>query len=522
MDCSKITMDRMIHEFNRAVPGFGNEPRFFVGTVETDPTALIPGQPYSVYPKNFKRPSENRANPAGAVESSRIEGPMIDIQWKVSNVAGEQLGLPGNSKVPEEISLLQLFKISILPKYRIQGIQIMWGNHYRGGDILEIGKVTTLEEGDLVEIIVDQGTAPQVTQIEVEYELESKKFKIYVDRSCTIEQLKQRINYLHKGRGIHAIASEGLPIADEDPVEDWLQRTAGIPLTAIPPKKVQVVVDFRGVEKHFIVQDTVTEEDFKALVRNFLGLGQRIHIAVVPLGLDHWEIRAGFTYWVAETIQMEIYVNDTAHNRTHLKIAGNSTLDQACAPLRIKWNLPDWDGITIERADHAPFWVGEKGEYTAVIRYDTDKDPRPRCTVKIVTSVEHKVYLIENYRPQTQDPVAIWTDICLKYGFLKPGPNFLQVSGHPADGLATFTYKISASLINVKLPALISRTFKIIEEEEWLSGGSFRLNHGQGKKFGHNSHRLTHSHTSLNSTSPTVQEKFREHPGPYHQGTSRL
>jgi hypothetical protein len=167
----------MIREFNRAVPGFGNEARFFVGTEETDPASLIPGQPYSVYSKKFKRPNENRAKPAGAAQPSRIEGPLINIQWKVSNVAGDQLCLPGNSKVPEEISLIQLFKIFIYPKYRIQGIQIMWGNHYRGGDILEIGKVTTLQEGDLVEIIVDQGTAPQATQIEVEYEIGSEKFK---------------------------------------------------------------------------------------------------------------------------------------------------------------------------------------------------------------------------------------------------------------------------------------------------------------------------------------------------------
>jgi hypothetical protein len=52
------------------------------------------------------------------------------------------------------------------------------------------------------------------------------------------------------------------------------------------------VVDFRGVEKHFLVQDTVTEEDFKALVKNFLGIGSRTHIAVMPLGLVSWEIRA--------------------------------------------------------------------------------------------------------------------------------------------------------------------------------------------------------------------------------------
>jgi hypothetical protein len=98
---------------------------------------------------------------------------------------------------------------------------------------------------------------------------------------------------MHKGRGIHAIASEGIVITDEDQVEDWLQRTAGIPLTAVIPKKAQVVIDFRGAEKHFTIHDTATEDEFKTLIRSFLGLGQRIHIAVMPLGLGQWEIRAG-------------------------------------------------------------------------------------------------------------------------------------------------------------------------------------------------------------------------------------
>jgi ribonuclease HI len=97
MDCSKTTMDRMIAEFNRAVPGFGNEPRFFVGTTEVDPTELAPGTPYSVYPKKIKRPNENRAVLGGPAQPSRIEGPMINIQWKVVDGSKNQLCLPGNS-----------------------------------------------------------------------------------------------------------------------------------------------------------------------------------------------------------------------------------------------------------------------------------------------------------------------------------------------------------------------------------------------------------------------------------------
>jgi hypothetical protein len=99
MDCSKYTMDRMISEFNRAVPGLGNEPRFFVGTTEIDPTVPIPGQPYSVYPRKIKRPNENRAQLGGAAQPPRIEGPPIEIQWKVSDGVRNQLCLLGHSRV---------------------------------------------------------------------------------------------------------------------------------------------------------------------------------------------------------------------------------------------------------------------------------------------------------------------------------------------------------------------------------------------------------------------------------------
>jgi hypothetical protein len=70
---------------------------------------------------------------------------------------------------------------------------------------------------------------------------------------------------------------------------------------------------------------------------------------------------------------MEIWITDTAHGRAHLKVAGNSTLDEACAAYKTKWNLPDWDEVTLKRADDAPFWVEEKGEYSATVRYDPDK-----------------------------------------------------------------------------------------------------------------------------------------------------
>jgi hypothetical protein len=174
----------------------------------------------------------------------------------------------------------------------------MWGDHFRGGSLIETGRVSSLEEGDLVGIVVDQGAVPLTPQIEVEYEVESQKFKIMVAKGTTIEQLRERLKYIHRGRGIYAIASEGSIIANEDSVEDWLQRTADIPLTAVLPKQVQVILDFRGTQKPLQIHDTATEKEFKALARPVLGLGSKISIAVDPsasqIGKSGQERRTGF------------------------------------------------------------------------------------------------------------------------------------------------------------------------------------------------------------------------------------
>jgi hypothetical protein len=103
--------------------------------------------------------------------------------------------------------------------------------------------------------------------MEVKYKVGSEDHRVYVPRDMTIEQLTQRLAFVHKGKGIHAIASEGAVIAPEDSVEDWLQRTADIPLTAGLPKPVQVIIEFRGTQKHLTVQDTANKKDFEALVR---------------------------------------------------------------------------------------------------------------------------------------------------------------------------------------------------------------------------------------------------------------
>jgi hypothetical protein len=135
----------------------------------------------------------------------------------------------------------------------------MWGHHYRSGDITESGKVTSLEEADSVEILVDQGLIPpqpqpkSQTQVEVDYVIGTERFKIQVRKGFTVDDLQNRLAFVHKGRTIAGIASEFFQIAGEDSVEDWLQRTAGIPLQVMVAKTVHVAIEFRGAQTHFAV-----------------------------------------------------------------------------------------------------------------------------------------------------------------------------------------------------------------------------------------------------------------------------
>jgi hypothetical protein len=108
IDIHALDEDQWLDEFNRVVPGIGREVRYFVPDQEVEPLALVPGQPYSVYPKQFRRSGEERATVADPVQPVRFEGPMMNIQWAVLDVDRNQIGLSGNGKVPAEITLLQL------------------------------------------------------------------------------------------------------------------------------------------------------------------------------------------------------------------------------------------------------------------------------------------------------------------------------------------------------------------------------------------------------------------------------
>jgi hypothetical protein len=104
--------------------------------------------------------------------------------------------------------------------------------------------------------------------------------------------------------------------------------------------------------------------------------------------------------------------------------------------------------------------------------YNPAKDPRPICDIQVICARENQIYFIQKYRADVEDPVAIWNDLCSKYGFTSPGIAHLRIEGNPRAGLIKYTYRLPASVMNVKIPAHQSRTFKIFNDdgEAWDSG----------------------------------------------------
>jgi hypothetical protein len=118
----------------------------------------------------------------------------------------------------------------------------------------------------------------------------------------------------------------------------------------------------------------------------------------------------------------------------------------------------------------SPFWVEDKGEYTAATRYDPDLDTRPLCTIRVDVK-EGRTFILENYRCDSNDPVAIWADIISKYGFAATNITQLEISGKPEDGLIVFKFKLPTSLQRITLRHLVARSFKVfLANDPWCSG----------------------------------------------------
>jgi hypothetical protein len=213
-DVSLISKEERLRIFNECHP-IGQEVRYFVSNNKVEEEELRPGQPYSVYPKTFTRSRVAEAKLTDRMEPVRME-------------ARDQVMLPMNSAVPEEIALLQLWNKYIANRCRAPVKRIKWGKHYRANVEIEEGVVSSLEEGDSVEVVVSN-KKKQDDRKEVVYTVgdEPLVYRIWVRGDAAIGDVKKTIALAHKGKPVVALSFEGADLADEDPYKDWMLRTGG-------------------------------------------------------------------------------------------------------------------------------------------------------------------------------------------------------------------------------------------------------------------------------------------------------
>jgi hypothetical protein len=241
---------------------------------------------------------------------------------------------------------------------------------------------------------------------------------------------------------------------------------AGKPLQIVVVRQVQVVIDFRGTHKHFVVSENISEKDFRKAVRIFLSLAPKTKISVKLLGFDDWQVKPGHTYAVAEARKMKVTLHETTFKSRPLEIPGHTDLHDTCEAYRRVAGLPPWIDISIARCDGTPFWIEDKGDYTVETRYNPDLDTRFKCNIRVDVEKEGRSYFLENYRCTEDDPAVIWHDLVSKYGFANTPVTHLSVHGSPKAGVVRFQFKNPTSLDKVTLPAFIERLFTVSLSED--------------------------------------------------------
>jgi hypothetical protein len=190
------------------------------------------------------------------------------------------------------------------------------------------------------------------------------------------------------------------------PLNHPLEIRVAAPASKPPatPGTVNVLLDFRGAQHQFTVDEKIKEKDFKREAKKRLGIPAKAHTRMELLEADEWPLREGHVYAVYEMKEMEIKLYDVSGRIRKMSIAGDKSGLEFGEILRRLWNLEPWIRITVMRKDGRPFYIEEKGHYDVLTQEDPDTDPRKVCTIRI--DLFDRTFIIPDYRA-VPDPVAI-------------------------------------------------------------------------------------------------------------------
>jgi hypothetical protein len=450
----------------------GDDYRFFVYDTEVRETELKAGHQYSIYPLRFERVPDPAISSKDKTPALRTEGPMIGIQCIVLSEARASVMLRFSVKVPEEISLAQLWHRHVANRVKRHIETVKWGKHFRGSAQIEEETVPDLADKDSIEIIIPAEPAP-TGQLEVVYNLEGESAvnRFTVKSTATMGDVRSRISKMHKGKPIRVLtADDGSEFQDEDNFSDWMFRSGGMPrqIVAKVQPMVQVILDYMGVEKQMTVRKGISKVEFLAQAKTFLATSHNLEVIAHTPG--DWEIRAGSVYEIRETRQLTLKCKDQDNRDFVIKIQGTKNIEDLQELCRQYWGYGPWIHVAISRLDGKQFFLQDGALYSVVSTYDPAADPRPEVTLRI--DLRDWSYLIPKFRVE-DDPQLVIKALKTKYGFPFDKSSRLSFSSGPwrSGETVCITTGSAVSCAKVTLPQYLRRTFSLhIADEPWESG----------------------------------------------------
>jgi hypothetical protein len=175
---------------------------------------------------------------------------------------------------------------------------------------------------------------------------------------------------------------------------------------------VQAIIDWMGTQQQMCARKNWTKKEFVSTVQEFLGTTHELD--VFPLGLDDWEVRAGFLCEIREIRKVSPKCQDVEGKRSAISIAGTKSMYEVCEACRQQWGTPPWVKIHIKRQDDKPFHLEDGAKYSVITEYMPEDDPRPEVNLRI--DLLDMSFLIGNVRIDG-DPAKVMKMLSEKYGF---------------------------------------------------------------------------------------------------------
>jgi hypothetical protein len=195
MDLNIRLEAELIDMANQMQPSLGREVQYHRGVEELPVLTAVPDLP--IFPKSVKLPEgDSPTSTTTRAKPSRTVGPLRKIKWVVVDRGGKAQSEFQDAVVPEDIALIQLWGEQVLPKgTAVAPPTIAWGRHFRSGHEIGSGTVSSIEDGDLVQVGLPEAKSGigiiKKGKVKIEYTLGTSPqlYEIKVKASNTIGYL---------------------------------------------------------------------------------------------------------------------------------------------------------------------------------------------------------------------------------------------------------------------------------------------------------------------------------------------